>query len=287
MKEELKELISGLRANLSYLRDLGVRDLWIEKQEQTVPEIKSSEEAKVFKPSISLSSQEKQAERNERLANIIEKLRPSKLNIGNLDSFEKKPALLFDTITPAENQDNLEKIRADIGDCHRCPLYKHRTQIVHSKGNPNAKLMFIGEAPGADEDIRGEPFVGRAGQLLTKIIEAIELKREEVFIGNINRCRPPGNRQPTPEEAKVCREFIIREIFVIRPVCIVTLGSTACQYLLNTKVSITKIRGQFQDFQGIKVMPTFHPAYLLRDPSKKRDVWEDMKKVRDYLKSFQ
>lgn len=143
--------------------------------------------------------------------------------------------------------------------------------------------MFIGEAPGADEDTQGEPFVGRAGKLLTKIIEAMKLNREKVFIGNINRCRPPGNRQPVPEEVEQCKPFLIREISVIRPKVIVVMGNTACQNLLGTKVGITKLRGEFQDYYGVKVMPTFHPAYLLRDPRKKREVWDDMKMVSEFL----
>jgi DNA polymerase len=143
--------------------------------------------------------------------------------------------------------------------------------------------MFVGEAPGADEDAQAKPFVGRAGQLLTKIIEAIGMKREEVLIGNVNRCRPPGNRQPTPEEASMCKPFLLREIAACQPEVIVVLGNTAMQNLLGTRAGITKLRGHFQDYKGIKVMPTFHPAYLLRDPSKKRETWEDLKKVRDYL----
>ncbi|MFN6963066.1 MAG: uracil-DNA glycosylase family protein [Pyrinomonadaceae bacterium] len=183
-----------------------------------------------------------------------------------------------------ESSETLEQIRADIGDCTRCPLYSGRTQIVHSTGNTTADLMFVGEAPGADEDAQGFPFVGRAGQLLTKIIESIGFAREDVFIGNINRCRPPGNRAPTLPEAHTCRPFLQREIAVVRPKVIVVLGNTAMHNLLDTKVGITKLRGEFQDYMGIKVMPTFHPAFLLRDPRKKREVWEDMKKVRDYLK---
>lgn len=182
--------------------------------------------------------------------------------------------------------ETIEEIRADIGNCTRCPLHEGRTKIVHSTGNLQAELMFIGEAPGADEDQKGEPFVGRAGQLLTKIIEAIGMNRDEVFIGNINRCRPPGNRAPTLPEAETCKPFLLREISVVRPKVIVVLGNTACQNLLNTKVGITKLRGNFQDYYGVKVMPTFHPAYLLRDPSKKRETWEDMKIVRDYLNSL-
>ena len=184
-----------------------------------------------------------------------------------------------------ESNETIEQIRADIGNCTRCPLYAGRTQIVHSTGNLQAELMFVGEAPGADEDAQGFPFVGRAGQLLTKIIESIGFKREDVYIGNINRCRPPGNRTPTLQEAHTCRPFLQREIAVVRPKVIVVLGNTALHNLLDTKVGITKLRGEFQDYMGVKVMPTFHPAFLLRDPRKKREVWEDMKKVRDYLKS--
>jgi uracil-DNA glycosylase family 4 len=179
--------------------------------------------------------------------------------------------------------ETFEDIREDIGECVRCPLHQGRTKIVHTEGNRESRLMFVGEAPGADEDASGRPFVGRAGQLLNKIIEAIGLKREDVLIGNVNRCRPPGNRQPTTEEAKTCKPFLLREIAIARPDVIVVLGNTAMHNLLDTKVGITRVRGQFQDYKGIKVMPTFHPAYLLRDPSKKREVWDDMKKVRDYL----
>jgi DNA polymerase len=179
--------------------------------------------------------------------------------------------------------ESLEDIWRDIGDCTRCGLCEGRTQVVNTHGNPKARLMFVGEAPGADEDAQGKPFVGRAGQLLTKIIEAIGLKREEVIIGNVNRCRPPGNRQPTLEEAAICRPFLFREIAVIQPEVIVVMGNTALRNLLEVREGITRVRGVFQDFRGIKVMPTFHPAYLLRDPSKKRETWEDLKKVRAYL----
>jgi len=198
---------------------------------------------------------------------------------------------LFGDITPQDELslgrpgETFEDIRADIGDCVRCPLHEGRHTIVHTEGKPTARLMFVGEAPGADEDASGRPFVGRAGQLLNKIIEAIGLKREDVLIGNVNRCRPPGNRTPTTEEAHTCKPFLLREINIARPDVIVVLGNTAMKNLLDTKEGITRLRGQFQDYRGIKVMPTFHPAYLLRDPSKKREVWDDMKKVRDYLNS--
>lgn len=183
------------------------------------------------------------------------------------------------------SNETFEQIHLDVGDCTRCPLHRERTTIVHTEGNRKARLMFVGEAPGADEDIQARPFVGRAGQLLTKIIEAIGLKREEVLIGNVNRCRPPGNRPPTPEEVSMCKPFLLREIAIVRPEVIVVLGNTAMKNLLDTREGITKLRGRFQDYKGIKVMPTYHPAYLLRDPSKKRETWEDLKKVRDYLDS--
>ena len=197
---------------------------------------------------------------------------------------------LFGEITPKDELslprpgETLEDIRTDIGDCMRCPLCcEGRTKIVHSEGNPKARLMFVGEAPGANEDAEGRPFVGRAGQLLNKIIEAIGLKREEVFIGNVNRCRPQNNRTPTTAEAATCKPFLLREVAIVRPEVIVVMGNTAMHNLLDTKEGITKARGTFKDYKGLKVMPTFHPAFLLRDPSKKRETWEDMKTVRDYL----
>lgn len=199
-------------------------------------------------------------------------------------------ATLFGDLTAKSQKlekttETFEEIWADIGDCTRCPLHQGRTNIVHTEGNRRARLMFIGEAPGADEDAQARPFVGRAGQLLTKIIEAIGFKREEVLIGNVNRCRPPGNRPPTEEEATMCKPFLLREIASVQPEVIVVMGNTATRNLLNAKLGITKLRGQFQDYHGVKVMPTFHPAYLLRDPSKKQETWQDLKKVRDYLET--
>ena len=157
-----------------------------------------------------------------------------------------------------------------------CALAATATNLVFADGNAASGLMFVGEAPGADEDIQARPFVGRAGQLLTKIIEAIGLKREEVLIGNVNRCRPPGNRAPTTEEASMCKPFLLREIAVVQPEVIVVLGNTAMKNLLDTREGITRLRGQFQDYKGIKVMPTFHPAYLLRQPAAKRQAWNDI-----------
>ena len=198
-------------------------------------------------------------------------------------------SIRLSTETPAVTRiaktsaDPFEQIHQEIGACTRCPLHEQRTHVVHTEGNRKARLMFVGEAPGADEDAQARPFVGRAGQLLTKIIEAIGMKREDVLIGNVNRCRPPGNRAPMPDEVAMCKPFLLREIAAVQPEVIVVLGNTATKNLLDTREGITKLRGNFQDYKGIRVMPTFHPAYLLRDPSKKRETWEDLKKVRDYL----
>lgn len=178
----------------------------------------------------------------------------------------------------------LRLIRDDLGDCTRCGLSLKRTQIVFGVGSPSARLMFIGEGPGADEDLKGEPFVGRAGQLLTRIIESMGLKREEVYIANVVKCRPPENRTPLPDEIATCSPFLFQQVQAIRPRVIVCLGTPATQTVLGTRDTITRLRGVFRDLDGIRVMPTFHPAYLLRNPAAKREVWDDMKKVMAELK---
>jgi DNA polymerase len=301
---DFSELIADVREQVLYMQELGVELLNADIASTAVE--RSSEAAKVD-------------ERKSKFVPVdvptltVPKASAKKLSrLSALPSLSNRPATqarteITDVVTPADapkptqeksamsalfevgptlpdSRDTIEIIRAEIGDCSRCPLHAEgRKQIVHSTGNYNADLMFVGEAPGADEDEQGFPFVGRAGQLLTRIIEGIGFKREQVFIGNINRCRPKGNRTPTPDEAVICRPFLLREVAVVRPKVIVVLGNVATQNLLNTKVGITKLRGNFQDYFGVKVMPTFHPAYLLRDPNKKKEVWEDMKKVRDYL----
>jgi len=185
----------------------------------------------------------------------------------------------------ASQADALRAIRDDLGpDCSRCKLHTlGRTQIVFGVGNPNADLMFVGEGPGADEDIQGEPFVGRAGQLLTKIIEAIGLTRQDVYIANVIKCRPPNNRNPEPDEVEQCEPFLFRQIDTIKPKVIVALGKFAAQCLLRTNDPITRIRGREFKYRDAILMPTYHPAYLLRTPSAKREVWEDMKRVRAIL----
>jgi len=180
--------------------------------------------------------------------------------------------------------ESLSAIREDIGECVRCKLCTlGRKQIVFGVGNPNADLMFVGEAPGRDEDVQGIPFVGRAGQKLTQIIEAIGLKREDVYIANVIKCRPPENRNPEPDEVEQCEPFLFRQVDTIKPKVIVALGTFAAKSLLKSTDSISRLRGRVFDYRGAKLVPTFHPAFLLRNPSCRREVWEDMKRVRALL----
>lgn len=187
---------------------------------------------------------------------------------------------LFSDSTSVYQSGSLDELRAAIGDCQRCKLCAGRTHVVFGVGSPTAKLMFVGEGPGRDEDLQGEPFVGRAGQLLNDIItKGMGLKRDDVYIANVVKCRPPENRNPEPDEVAACEPFLKKQIDLIRPQIIVALGKFAVQTLLQSKVPITKLRGNWHSYHGIKLMPTFHPAYLLRNPADKRLVWEDIKKV--------
>jgi DNA polymerase len=191
---------------------------------------------------------------------------------------------LPDRVAPAPGSaSGLDAVREELGDCQRCKLARTRKTIVFGQGNPRAALMFVGEAPGADEDEQGLAFVGKAGQLLTKIIEAMGMRRDDVFIANIIKCRPPQNRNPEPDEVLACHPFLEKQIAAIQPRVIVGLGKFGAQWLLKTAEPITRLRGRLGQFQGITVMPTYHPAYLLRNPSSKKEVWEDMKVVRDIL----
>jgi DNA polymerase len=171
----------------------------------------------------------------------------------------------------------LTDVREELGECTRCKLHRHRTQIVFGVGNPKARLVFVGEAPGVDEDAQGEPFVGRAGQLLTKIIHAMGMQREDVYICNILKCRPPENRTPESDEIRACSPFLLKQLQAIGPQFICALGGPAAQTLLQTKEPISRLRGKFYDFHGVPLLPTYHPAYLLRNPYEKKTVWEDMK----------
>ena len=176
--------------------------------------------------------------------------------------------------------DSLEKIRTDLGpDCSRCKLHRSRTQIVFGVGNPKAELVFVGEGPGRDEDIQGEPFVGRAGKLLTQMIEAMSLRREDVYICNVVKCRPPENRLPERDEIASCSPYLVRQLAVIQPKVICCLGTCAAQTLLNTNQGISRFRGEWFDYRGAKLIATYHPAYLLRNPNAKPEVWKDLQKV--------
>ena len=197
---------------------------------------------------------------------------------GGVERLAPPPAL------NGRNEGDLETVRADLGDCRRCPLGGLRRRLVFGEGNARADLVFVGEAPGADEDEQGRPFVGRAGQLLTKIIEAMGLKREEVYICNILKCRPPGNRNPLPDEIAACEPFLIRQLEAIRPRVICALGSFAAHALLKSEAPISVLRGRFHRYQGIPLMPTYHPAYLLRNPGAKKQVWEDVQSIMKVLR---
>ncbi|HXT63199.1 MAG TPA: uracil-DNA glycosylase family protein [Pyrinomonadaceae bacterium] len=282
-ENELKDLLKQTREYVNYFRELGAETIDLRSTAAETVTLHVMPQAKAATP--------------ERIAAQVEKPPspgPSPTLFTHKSAESPTPnappttlfgeASIIEPSLPPSNE-TLEDIWRDIGDCTRCGLCAGRTQVVNTHGNQKARLMFVGEAPGADEDAQGKPFVGRAGQLLTKMIEAMGLKREDVIIGNVNRCRPPGNRQPTLEEAAICRPFLFREIATVRPDVIVVMGNTALRNLLEIKAGISSVRGQFRDYHGIKVMPTFHPAYLLRDPSKKRETWEDLKKVMEHLDS--
>lgn len=316
MNPDLKELIADIRENVLYLKELGVDSLEVDLSALSVaaaaqpqaaqsgiepgPPRAAAPAAEPPKPPVpdarpAEKARPRPGERLSSLPSLTARKSSSffdKYNPGQPDAVPRAEPEAAAAPVPAaplpEPTETIEQIRAEIGpNCMRCKLSElGRKQVVNSTGNFQADLMFVGEAPGADEDEQGAPFVGRAGQLLTDIIEkGLQMPRSEVFIGNINRCRPPGNRAPEPDETATCRPFLQREIAVVRPRVIVVLGATAAHNLLETKVPIGKLRGRFHDYLGTKVMPTFHPAYLLRDPHKKREVWEDIKLVKAYLEA--
>jgi uracil-DNA glycosylase len=310
LRDELRSLIQDASEHVSYMNELGV--VGVEDSANAL-QIQAASSAEKIRTEVKAATQNSALQRNAQAAIKPDSPPPSapleasqagvafsspeqtdmatRRTPKKPKELETPPPMdtLFGEITPKDEaslprtDETFEDIWNDIGECVRCPLHAGRTHIVNTEGNRKARLMFVGEAPGANEDMQARPFVGRAGELLNKIIEAIGMKRADILIGNVNRCRPPQNRTPTLDEAKTCKPFLLREIAVAQPEVIVVLGNTAMKNLLDTKEGITKLRGTFQDYKGIKVMPTFHPAYLLRDPSKKRETWEDMKKVRDYL----
>ena len=215
---------------------------------------------------------------NAELKEIVDSIR-SYIELDKASGIDEFFTSERNTRDTAVNTDDLESLRREAMKCKCCDMCKTRHNVVFGSGNPKAGLMFIGEAPGADEDQQGLPFVGRAGQLLTKIIEAMGMKREDVYIANILKCRPPNNRVPLPSEIIECEGIVKKQIGIIKPKVICTLGKFASQTLLRTETPISVLRGHFQEYNGIKVMPTFHPAYLLRNPGDKKLVWQDMKKI--------
>ncbi|MBN1365448.1 MAG: uracil-DNA glycosylase [Syntrophaceae bacterium] len=227
-------------------------------------------------------------ERGELQTELLEAVRALKEQVSNSDSlsvgidWRKSSGTATAQVETvyANREEMLKAVRREMGDCQLCPLGKTRKNLVFGEGNPEARIVFVGEAPGADEDEQGHPFVGRAGQLLTDIIvKGMKLKRKDVYICNILKCRPPGNRNPQPEEISKCEPFLKKQLRIISPEIICALGTFAAKTLLNTDVPISVLRGRFHLYEGIKLMPTYHPAYLLRNPSAKKQVWEDIQMI--------
>ena len=282
------DLERQLGAYVDYLRDMGVYDLFYRGDPKVL-----FPEGLLEKPSASPQSESTEAPAApSRFAHPAQDFAaPSPLAVSDIASgfpspMAKPPSL--DTLAPlptraipaADRLAALESIRAEIGDCTRCPLaYAGRKTIVFGDGDPNARLMFVGEGPGADEDASGLPFVGKAGRLLNNMIAAMGLKREEVYIANIVKCRPPGNRTPEFIEATTCSQFLVQQIDVVHPEVIVALGATAATYLLGVKQSLASLRGQWHSVRGSKVAVTYHPAFLLRDPRQKAEAWKDLQRV--------
>jgi DNA polymerase len=248
----LGEILRNAKAHLLYARELGVRDLPRTRGPLPVPP-GSPERVPGKSP-------------------VVRSAAPARRDLN-----PREPA---PTGTAGDRAAELECLRTDtIGDCRRCGLAPTRTTLVFGVGNPHADLVFVGEAPGAEEDARGVPFVGAAGQLLTKIIEAMGLRRDDVYIANILKCRPPGNRNPLPDEIASCEPFLIAQLGIIRPKVICALGTFAAQTLLKTKDPISRLRGRWHTYHDVPLMPTFHPAYLLRNPAEKKTVWADVQSV--------
>jgi DNA polymerase len=257
-REEIAAIAREMKARLSWYREEGI-DLW---KISPIPPMRAEEGTQVMP--------------NQNESRPYE---PSEQSL-----LAASEGMLFPITSETTPPRTLQEIRDEIGDCRRCKLCSTRKNIVFGTGSPNAALMFVGEAPGADEDTQGQPFVGRAGQLLTKMIQAMGLSREEVYIANIIKCRPPENRNPQPDEIASCRPFLLKQIEAIRPKIICALGTFSAQTLLETQQKISALRGKFHDYHGVKVLPTFHPAYLLRNPNEKKSVWEDLKKIMEELK---
>jgi uracil-DNA glycosylase len=260
-----------LRAYVEYLRDMGVHDFYRQGEPMVAAAVVEAPPLPVEAPAVV-----------QEVEDAPVPTRPAFLEppIAKLVSFDNLAPLPESRVAPAHKADALLAIKEDIGDCTRCPLaYAGRRTIVFGDGNANARLMFVGEGPGADEDTSGVPFVGKAGQLLNNMIQAMGLKREEVYIANIVKCRPPANRVPEPVEANTCDQFLLRQIDVVQPQVVVALGSTAATYLLGVKLSLSALRGRWHSCRGAKLAVTYHPAFLLRDPRMKSEAWKDLQIV--------
>jgi uracil-DNA glycosylase len=267
--EHRRMVLDSVRDYLEQLAEEGLEGLPAATPARTTAPKAAASAAKLEAPAASASAPEGVSSR----AAVASSPRPAPAPIELLSRY---PGL--------EKTATLEELSAFIGDCKRCKLAPLRTHLVFGIGNPQADLMFVGEAPGADEDARGEPFVGRAGQLLTDIIErGMGLSRADVYICNVIKCRPPDNRNPEPDEVAACEPFLMRQIDLVRPRAIVALGTFAVQALLKVKTPISRLRGNWQEVRGVKLMPTFHPAYLLRSPGEKRLVWQDIQEVMKLL----
>jgi uracil-DNA glycosylase family 4 len=259
-----------LRAYVEYLRDIGVHDFY-RRGEPMLAEMQTLPPAPVEAAAVA-----------EELEAASVSSRPAFLEppIATLVSFDDLAPLPESRVAPAHKAEALAAIKEDIGDCTRCPLaYAGRRTIVFGDGDANARLMFVGEGPGADEDTSGVPFVGKAGQLLNNMIQAMGLKREQVYIANIVKCRPPANRVPEPVEANTCDQFLLQQIDVVQPQVVVALGATAAMYLLGVKQSLSALRGRWHRCRGAKLAVTYHPAFLLRDPRMKSEAWKDLQMV--------
>jgi uracil-DNA glycosylase len=265
---------------LLYYRDLGITSFY--RDRPMMHTHKPIDAAEILEQA---TKEENSKQMSPRPASTASSTAPSPASVSNssteIRAMAQAPGL-FRVLDHMPN-DTLEFISSDIGECTRCKLHRHRNKIVFGVGNPKAELMFIGEGPGHDEDIKGLPFVGRAGQLLTQMIEAMGLTRDEVYIANVVKCRPPENRLPEKDEVSTCMPFLLRQIAAIQPKVIVCLGSCAAQNLLNTNKSISRFRGEWCDFHGARLLATYHPAYLLRNPHAKPEVWNDLKKVMKFL----
>jgi uracil-DNA glycosylase family 4 len=273
-----------LRAYVDYLRDMGIHDFYRHGEpvfaEVAVGPVTSVAEVVVVSEAISLPAKAASVVEERRAVSVAS--RPDYLEppIAKLVSFDDLAPLPESRVAAAHKADALVAIQKEIGDCTRCPLaYAGRRTIVFGDGDANARLMFVGEGPGADEDASGVPFVGKAGQLLNNMIQAMGLKREEVYIANIVKCRPPANRVPEPVEANTCDQFLLQQIDVVQPKVVVALGATAAMYLLGVKQSLSALRGRWHSCRGAKLAVTYHPAFLLRDPRQKSEAWKDLQMV--------